>query len=108
MNTAELGFVVILAVMVAFYFIFLWPLQREQRRHRKDIQGLQPGDEVLTTSGFLAVVKEIQVPETGPVQLVLDMGNGLELRALTSAIQQRVAPGQTAFSQQMSQRSKGA
>lgn len=92
MRPEELGFIIIVGVMVAFYLIFLRPLQQEQKRHRRDIQDLRPGDEVLTTSGFIARVKEIQVPEEGPVELRLELGPGLEVRALTSSIAQRIAP----------------
>jgi len=31
----------------------------------------------LTSAGFLATVKEIRVPEEGPVQVVLDLGDSL-------------------------------
>ncbi|HXK34776.1 MAG TPA: preprotein translocase subunit YajC [Dehalococcoidia bacterium] len=98
MNEAEIGAIAVLAIILAFYLIVLRPQQQEQKRQRKDIQELQVGDEVLTTSGFLCTVKEIHIPESGPVQIVLDLGNGVEVHALASAIQQRVAAGQTVHS----------
>ncbi len=90
MNTAEISFVIILAVMAAFYLIFIRPARQEQKRVEDTIRDLHEGDEVVTTAGFFARVKEIRTPEDGPVQLVLDLGNGLEVRALTSAIARRV------------------
>jgi preprotein translocase subunit YajC len=90
-NTAELSFIVILGVMAAFYFIFIRPARQEQKRLEGTIRDLRPGDEVITTAGFFARVKEIRTPESGPVQLVLDLGNGIEIRALTSSILQRVS-----------------
>jgi preprotein translocase subunit YajC len=98
MNAAELGFVVIVGIIVAFYLIVLRPQQQEQSRQQKDIKDLQVGDEVLTTSGFLGTVKDVHIPESGPVQIVIDFGNGIEINALTSAVAQRVAAGQTRFS----------
>jgi preprotein translocase subunit YajC len=98
MNAAELGFVVIVGIIVAFYLIVLRPQQQEQSRQQKDIRDLQVGDEVLTTSGFLGTVKDVHIPESGPVQIVIDFGNGIEINALTSAVAQRVAAGQTRFS----------
>jgi preprotein translocase subunit YajC len=98
MNAAELGFVVIVGIIVAFYLIVLRPQQQEQSRQQKDIKDLQVGDEVLTTSGFLGTVKDVHIPESGPVQIVIDFGNGIEINALTSAVAQRVASGQTRFS----------
>ncbi|HYM16716.1 MAG TPA: preprotein translocase subunit YajC [Dehalococcoidia bacterium] len=102
MNAAELGFVVIVGIVVAFYLIVLRPQQQEQSRQQKDIKDLQVGDEVLTTSGFLGTVKDVYVPETGPVQIVIDFGNGVVVSALTTAVAQRVAAGQTRFSRTLS------
>src|SRR5690242_6137066 len=98
MNAAELGIVVIVGVIAAFYLIVLRPQQQEQKKQHKDIQNLQVGDEVLTTSGFLGTVREVYIPEQGPVQIVIDFGNGVVLNALATAIAQRVAAGQTVHS----------
>lgn len=91
MNIAELSFISILVIMVAFYLILVRPSQQEQKRQEQTIRDLQVGDQVVTTSGFFGRIKEINTPEEGPVQLVLDLGNGLEVRALTTAIASRVA-----------------
>ena len=99
MNAAEVGFLAIVGVVIAFYLIVLRPQQQEQSRQRKDVKDLRVGDEILTTSGFLGTVKEVHIPESGPVQLVIDFGNGVVMNALTTAIAQRVARGQTVFSQ---------
>lgn len=102
MNAAEIGFLAILGVVLAFYFIVLRPQQQEQSKQQKDIRDLQVGDEVLTTSGFLGTVKEVFIPESGPVQIVLDFGNGVVVNALSTAIAQRVATGQTVYSRGLS------
>ena len=91
MNAAEISFIVILAVIAAFYIIFIRPARQEQKRVEDTIRDLHVGDEVVTTAGFFARVKRITTPEEGPVQLVLDLGNGLEVRALTSSIARRVS-----------------
>ena len=96
MNLAELSFIIILVIMVAFYLITIRPGQQEQKRQQQTIRELQVGDQVLTTSGFFAQVKEIHTPEEGPVQLVLELGRGLEVRAVTSAIVSRVAAAEGA------------
>ena len=96
MNLAELSFIIILVIMVAFYLITIRPGQQEQKRQQQTIRELQVGDQVLTTAGFFAQVKEIHTPEEGPVQLVLELGRGLEVRAVTSAITSRVAAAEGA------------
>jgi len=65
MNAEEIGFLVIVGVVIAFYVIVLRPQQQEQKRQRKDVHDLQVGDEVLTTSGFLGTVKEVKHPGVG-------------------------------------------
>lgn len=91
MNLEELSFLIIVVVLVAFYFILIRPSQQEQKRQQQTIRDLHVGDEVITTAGFFATVKEIRTPEQGDVQLVLDLGGGLEVRALTSSILRRVS-----------------
>ena len=92
-NDAEVLSAVVLAILVAFYLMFIRPAQSEQRKRRQDIRDLRPGDDVLTTSGFIASVKEIETPEEGPVMLHLEIAPGVRVRALASAVQQRVRPG---------------
>lgn len=92
MNLEELGFIIIVGVVVAFYLIFIRPAQQEQKRHQATIRELQVGDEVVTTSGFFARIKEIHTPEEGDAELILDLGGGTEIRALISAVIRRIEP----------------
>lgn len=91
MNTAEISFIVMLGVMAAFYVIFIRPARHEQRQHEETIRDLHVGDEVITAAGFFARIKEIQTPEEGPVELVLDLGNGLIVRGITGSVARRVS-----------------
>ncbi len=76
------------AIALLFYFAFLRPVQRERAKQRRELANLRVGDEVLTQAGFIAVVKEIRVPEErGPTEVILDLG-GVEVRAYASAIAQ--------------------
>ena len=80
------------AIAVLFYFAFLRPVNQHQRRQRDELASLRVGDEVLTQAGFIAVIKEVRVPEeAGPTELILDLG-GVEVRAVASAIVQRLTP----------------
>lgn len=108
MRAEELGFVVIVGIIVAFYLIVLRPTQQEQKQQQRDIKDLQVGDEVLTTSGFLGTVREVYIPETGPVQIVIDFGNGVVMNALATAIAQRVAAGQSLHSRAVTQPEEGS
>ncbi len=96
------------AIAVLFYFAFLRPVQQERARQRRELANLQVGDEVLTQAGFIAVVKEIRVPEErGPTEVILDLG-GLEVRAYASAIAQRLPhPEQATEEQTVVERGQG-
>lgn len=96
MNAAELGFVIVVGVIVAFYLVVIRPMTQEQKRQQQDIRDLRAGDEVLTTGGLIATVKEIRVPDEGPVELVLALGPGVEVRALTSAVARRLRSAEPA------------
>jgi preprotein translocase subunit YajC len=98
MSAAEISAIAVVAIVVAFYLIVLRPQQQAQKKQQQDIKDLQVGDEVLTTSGFLGTVKDVHIPESGPVQIVIDFGNGVVINALATAIAQRVAAGQTVYS----------
>lgn len=91
MNGAEISFLVIIGVLVAFYLMIIRPGQQEQKRQQQTIRDLKVGDEVITTAGFFARVKEIHTPEEGPVELLLELEKGVQLRALTSAITRLVS-----------------
>ncbi len=77
-------------IAVLFYFAFLRPVQQERKKRRQQLQSLRVGDEVLTQSGFIAVVKDVRIPEEpGPTEVILDLG-GIEVRAVASAIVERL------------------
>ncbi len=79
-----------LVIAVLFYFAFLRPVQQERKKQRQQLQSLRVGDEVLTQSGFIAIVKDVRIPEEpGLTEVILDLG-GIEVRAMASAIVQRL------------------
>jgi preprotein translocase subunit YajC len=81
---------VFVGVIVAFYLMFLRPLQKDQEKHRQQIRDLRPGDSVLTTSGFIATVKDIQVQDNGQTHIALELADGIVFTAVASAIAQRL------------------
>ena len=77
---------VLFIVIGAFYFILLRPVIQQQKRHRSDISGLQIGDEVLTSGGFYAIVREINTHEDRETEIVLEAAPGLLLRGTAAAV----------------------
>ncbi len=74
----------------AVYFIFYRPTVDAQNRQRRVVAGLQPGDEVVTTSGFLARLVDVDQLADGSEVLVLDLGDGRTVRARPGAIAERL------------------
>jgi preprotein translocase YajC subunit len=95
-NDAELLSVVFVAVMAAFYLMFIRPIQKDQEKHRQQIRDLRPGDEVLTTSNFVATIRDIQVPAAGQPRITIEIAPGVLVTALPSAILQRLKPADAA------------
>ena len=59
---APSGMVIILlyaAIFAGFYFLFMRPQKKEQKRVQAMIADLEVGDTVLTTSGFYGLVIDI-------------------------------------------------
>ncbi len=92
MNDAEIISAVVVAVLVAFYFMFMRPIAKEQSRHKQQIRDLRPGNQVLTTSGFIAKVKDIQVTEKGTSRILLELADGVVFTAVPTAILERIEP----------------
>jgi preprotein translocase subunit YajC len=88
----------VLPVLAGFYFILLRPVLEQQKRRRRDISRLNVGDEVLTTGGFYAVVRDIQTREHGPLELTLEVAPGVQLRATADAIASVTTPDAAAAS----------
>lgn len=92
MSDAALISAVFVGVLFAFYLMFLRPIQKEQERHKQQIRDLKPGDHVLTTAGFIGLVKDIQVPESGRTRIYIQIAEGVIVEAVPSAIAQRIEP----------------
>jgi preprotein translocase subunit YajC len=96
MSDAGILSAVFVGVIIAFYLMFLRPIQKDQEKHRQQIRDLRPGDDVITTSGFIARVKDIQVPAAGQTQISLELADGVVFTAISSAIAQRITPAPSA------------
>jgi preprotein translocase YajC subunit len=75
-----------LLIFFAFYFILLRPVIDQQKKRRRDISSLDIDDEVLTTGGFYAVIRDIRTQDDGPLELTLEAAPGVMLRATADAV----------------------
>ncbi len=82
-------FYTVLAV-AAFYFILLQPVLKDKKEQRKAVEALQVGDEVITVGGLIGEVKDIIQPVDGPTEIILEIAEGVRVRAVTDAISRRL------------------
>jgi len=75
-----------IAIVALFYFILLRPILRAQKKHKENVADLKIGDEVLTSGGFYAVVKNIQTQDIGPSSIIFELTNGVEVEGTANAI----------------------
>jgi len=76
--------------VAAFYFILLQPVLKSQKQQKKAVAALKIGDEVITSGGLIAEVKDVVTPVNGPTELILEIAPGVRVRAVTDAIQRRL------------------
>jgi preprotein translocase YajC subunit len=96
MNDAELLSALFVGVVIAFYLMFMRPVQKEQERHKKQMRDLRPGDEVLTTAHIVARIKDIQVGTDGQTRIQLEIADGVVVTALPNALLKKIGPSREA------------
>ena len=110
MSDASLISAVVIAIVAYMYFTIIRPARSEQKKHRQEMRDLKPGDRVLTTSNFIATVRNIEVRADGQTRVYLEIAEGVVVTALPGAIIERAgadapsadiaAPGENPANQQ--------
>lgn len=53
------GLIFPLAILAVFFFLFVWPQHKRSREHKKLVEALTKGSEVVTTGGLLGKVTDL-------------------------------------------------
>ncbi len=53
------GLILPLGIMAAFFFLFILPQQRKTKEHKKMVDALSKGSEVVTTGGLLGKIVDL-------------------------------------------------
>lgn len=75
----QIGFIIL--IFVAFYFLLLRPQSKRQKEHRKMVEALAKGDEVITNGGILG-----RVTQVGEQFLTVEAADGIELKVQRSSV----------------------
>jgi len=83
---AGLANLVFLAFLIAiFYFLLIRPQKKRQETHRRLIESVQVGDEVVTIGGFYGTVRRL-----GDDEIEVEISPGTTMRMVKSAIARRM------------------
>ncbi len=77
-------------IMFAFLFLFIYfvmirPNKRARAEHQRLVESIEPGDQVMTTTGIFGTVRSV-----GDEELRLELAPGVEVRMVKRAIATRV------------------
>ena len=87
-SNALVGYLPIVVIIGAFYFLLLRPQQKRQRERNQLLQSVQVGDRVVTIGGLHGVVEEL---DTTTVKISVQEGQVLTFdRSAINRIEQRV------------------
>jgi preprotein translocase subunit YajC len=73
-------------VIAAMWFFMIRPQQQRLRNQRALVLSLEVGQEVVTAGGVIGVITELHDRD-----VTLDVGKGVELRVVRTAVSARVA-----------------
>lgn len=77
-----------IALIVIFYFLLIRPQQKRAKEHKKLVENLAKGDEILTTGGLVG-----RVGDVGDTFASLELADGVEVRLQKSAVAQVLPKG---------------
>ena len=86
MDSGPLSSLIFLAFLIAiFYFMLIRPQKKRIEEHRKLVESVNPGDEIITMTGLYGRVRTI-----GDEDVEIEIAPGTNVRFLKSAIGRRV------------------
>jgi len=88
---AEAGFmslVPLILIFAIFYFLLLRPQIKRAKEHKKMVESLAKGDEVVTNGGLLGKITQL-----GDSFMVVEIAQGVEVKVQKSAVSSLVPKG---------------
>ncbi len=82
------GMLPILLMFVVLYFVMIRPQMKRQKEHKKLVEALAKGDEVVVAGGLLGKVSKL-----GESYLHVEVANGVEIQVQRGAVVQVLPKG---------------
>lgn len=77
------GFITLIFIFVIFYLLLILPQQKRQKQHKKMIEALKRGDEVITMGGVHGTIVQL---DDATVVLRVDKDKDIKIRVNRNAI----------------------
>ena len=75
------GLIMMVAIFAIFYFILIRPQQKKMKEHKKMVEELKKGDEIITAGGMYGTVEGV-TPET----LTIKIAEGTKVKITRSSV----------------------
>ena len=76
-----MGFLPLILIFVVFYFLLIRPQSKRQKEHKKMLEALDKGDEVVTNGGLFGTISDL-----GDNFVQLDVAEGVSVKVQRQAI----------------------
>ena len=83
-----MGLVPLILIFIIFYFLLLRPQIKRAKEHKKMVESLAKGDEVVTNGGLLGKISEL-----GDSFMVIEIAPGVQVKVQKSAVGSLVPKG---------------
>jgi preprotein translocase subunit YajC len=75
------GLIMMVVIFVIFYFILIRPQQKKMKEHKKMVEELKKGDEIITSGGIYGTVEGV-TPDT----LTIKIAEGTKVKVTRSSV----------------------
>ncbi len=83
-GAAFTSFIPLILIFAIMYFLLIRPQQRKVKEHRKMVEGLRRGDQVVTQGGIIGKVSKVK--DDG--ELEVEVAEGVRVRVLRNTVAQ--------------------
>ncbi len=77
------GFVPLILIFVIFYFFIIRPQSKKIKEHKSLVDSLKIGDKIITNSGILGIIKEIDSKEN---VLEIEIAENVQIKILRNFV----------------------
>lgn len=102
-ETSFASFVPLILIFVIFYFLIVRPQSKKHKEHQQMLGSLKVGTKVVTSSGIVGVVKEIDDKEN---IVDLEIANGVIVKILKNYVSELVLDKEKAKKEEKNKKKK--